>query len=281
MLTKALIDNHEFHEKLAENINKVRTPEVVESIASVSNVKVPTPPVELAIKEKIDPCSSNLIYQSSFYTELDNAFKKIVQDTESDPVFKNILLDVITEENSDDCEDRGISHTSTPNKQKTDQKNDGKDKESEKTNERQDLTSKHTPSKIIDDQNADAIQSIIAVNSKQQEQKQETGSTKKRHDLNATMDSMLCDSHLNTSNDPVMTTVITETTTTVTTTVTTTTTTVPMTTSSVSTIVPSTVSSTVISETSHLNTSLTTSIPQSKFYSYFFDICFDLLLFLY
>lgn len=120
MLTKALLDNHEFHEKLAENINKVRTSEGVETIGNTTALP---PPVENNTPEMIsrhrltEPSTSTNIYQSSFYTELDNAFKKIVQDTESDPVFKNILLDVITDETSE-CEDRGISHTSTPQKYK-------------------------------------------------------------------------------------------------------------------------------------------------------------------
>lgn len=57
---------------------------------------------------------------NNFTMELDNVIKKIVHDTESDPIFENFLQEVVCppgqEETSDDYDDRGISNTSTPSK---------------------------------------------------------------------------------------------------------------------------------------------------------------------
>ncbi|GLV42136.1 hypothetical protein CBL_04905 [Carabus blaptoides fortunei] len=176
MITKALLDNHELHEKIAENINKViYTPDL--------NTTVGDPAGQDLLCEQ-NPVTSelntNFCVSNNFTMELDNAFKKIVQDTESDPVFEHLLEEVIgavSEETSDDCDDRGISDTSTPyqstpeiNKKQLlkNRLRSSKLKRSETP-----LTSSsevNTPNKI-DYQNAAAIESIVLMNANAEHEK--------------------------------------------------------------------------------------------------------------
>lgn len=163
VLTKVFLDNHELHEKLAENINKViLTPEVPAQ-----------PPVEQAITNKPE---STAVYSASFNNELDHMIKKVVEQTESDPLFENIIfeaLDPSVEETSDDCEERRISNTSTPRKYEGSNSSDQDSRTVVKTKQK----TSDFPSKKIDDQNADAIKSIIAVNNQQKELQENVSKT--------------------------------------------------------------------------------------------------------
>lgn len=91
MITKALLDNHELHEKIAENINKVIcTPELNTTVREPAEQELPCQQNSVTSELNANFCVSN-----NFTMELDNAIKKIVQETESDPVFEHMLEEVI------------------------------------------------------------------------------------------------------------------------------------------------------------------------------------------
>lgn len=179
---------------MAEKINQVRsTPEVLfkepsmlETTTNITNHMQTNVPSSIIETKQAEPSTT----YTSFNNELEHMIKKIVEETSTDPVFENILYEVIPplpDETSDDCEDRGISHTSTPNKYLPDQEGSNSSEEDPNKLPKQfkkrrsdqtrtvclSSTSEHNidnanaPSKHIEDQNADAVQSIIAMNSNQ------------------------------------------------------------------------------------------------------------------
>lgn len=99
VLTRALLDNKELHEKIAENINKVihkpvlgETSENIESLPSSSTAGEPdsaeTYPVIPGPNSSVSSCDGML-------QELNQTIKTIVDQTEQDPVFERFLEEII------------------------------------------------------------------------------------------------------------------------------------------------------------------------------------------
>ncbi|XP_023715408.1 uncharacterized protein LOC111868708 isoform X3 [Cryptotermes secundus] len=99
VLTRALLDNKELHEKIAENINKVihkpvpgQTSENIESVPSPSPAGEPDSaeayPVIPGPNSAVSSCDGML-------QELNQAIKTIVDQTEQDPVFERFLEEII------------------------------------------------------------------------------------------------------------------------------------------------------------------------------------------
>ncbi|KAJ4444188.1 hypothetical protein ANN_05978, partial [Periplaneta americana] len=99
VLTRALLDNKELHEKIAENINRViRNTGPGEGLENVENNASTTAAVEPSSTEVspiIAGSSAPASASDMMLHELNHAIKTIVDETQQDPVFERFLEEII------------------------------------------------------------------------------------------------------------------------------------------------------------------------------------------
>lgn len=80
--------DHELHQKIAKNINKIIYTSDLSNSSKTSASKD-----SMQITPATDPTNNGA--NSLFSVQLDNAIKKVVQQTESDPYFEHFLQEIL------------------------------------------------------------------------------------------------------------------------------------------------------------------------------------------